>query len=444
MSWQSKVAWSEGLFLRTQHLQQVDRYHETLLDQRTRHITPYPWGFSALEFDTDMAQQSRFGLRRAAGVMPDGLPFDMPTHSPLPAPIDVPDGAAGQTVWLMLPVAVANTREVDRSERSPARFLTGVEKVVDSTSDLRVEEDIEVAHPRLQFEIRSTPKPGFVGLAMGRIVEIRDKTVLFDQKFAPALLVCDAHPVVRGWIDRVVGWIDNRREELARYAADPTAGGGLRSSDYFMLQLLNRSVPHLRHLQRSQYAHPERLFVQLLELAGELATFTTAERSAREYPAYDQDNLEKTFTPVLDDIQRFLSTHLDRRAIRLSLVERGPNAYVSAVQDRNLFRTAAFVLEVAASKPLSEIQIQLPSLLKVGPNTRMNEIVHANLPGIALIHLPMPPPQIRALTNHVYFQFDRQSPMWPEFSQASAIGLHFSGDWPNLEMELWAIREGQA
>ena len=62
----------------------------------------------------------------------------------------------------------------------------------------------------------------------------------------------------------------------------------------------------------------------------------------------------------------------------------------------------------------------------------MNEIVHAHLPGVPLVHLPTPPPQIRAITDHVYFYLDRNSPLWPEFSTASSIGMHFSGDWPEL------------
>jgi len=53
--------------------------------------------------------------------------------------------------------------------------------------------------------------------------------------------------------------------------------------------------------------------------------------------------------------------------------------------------------------------------------------------------MPTPPPQIRALTDHVYFYFDKTSPLWPEFSVASSIGFHFSGDWPGLGLELWAI-----
>ena len=90
MSWYSKVLWSEGLFLKPQHLQQNDRYHERQLEARVQRITPYPWGFSALEIDRDLAQQCRFGLRRATGVMPDGTPFDLPADGPLHEPVDVP------------------------------------------------------------------------------------------------------------------------------------------------------------------------------------------------------------------------------------------------------------------------------------------------------------------------------------------------------------------
>jgi type VI secretion system protein ImpJ len=442
MSWYNKVAWTEGLFLRPHHFQQNDRYHEHLLESRVRHATPYPWGFSYLEIDRDLAQQSKFALRRAAGIMPDGTPFDMPADSPLPPPILVPETASQQVAWLSIPVASANTREVDdRESESAARFITGAEIFVDSSSGLRIEEEIDIAYPRLGYELRKTAKPGYIGLGVTRILEVRDKQIVFDEKYVPPILVCSSHPVVDGWIDRVVGWIDNKLEELARYAADPTAGGGLQSVDYFVLQLLNRHIAVLKHYRSTGYLHPERLFEEFLRLVGELATFATPERRARDYPAYNHDDLENVFGPVMRDLQDFLSARLGRRAIRLEIVERAENAFISTIRDRTLFRNATFVLEVAARRPLTEIQLQFPHLFKIGPNTKMNEIVHAHLPGVPLIHLPTPPPQIRAITDHVYFFFDRQSPLWPEFSIASSIGMHFSGDWPDLELELWAVLE---
>ena len=442
MSWYNKVAWTEGLFLRPHHFQQNDRYHEHLLESRVRHATPYPWGFSYLEIDRDLAQQSKFALRRAAGIMPDGTPFDMPADSPLPPPIVVPETAAQQVAWLSIPVASANAREFDeRESESAARFITGSETFIDSSSVLRIEEEIDIAYPRLGYELRKTAKPGYIGLGVARILEVRDKQIVFDEKYVPPILICNSHPVVDGWIDRVVGWIDNKLEELARYAADPTAGGGLQSVDYFVLQLLNRHIAVLKHYRSTGYLHPERLFEEFLRLVGELATFATPERRARDYPAYNHDDLENVFGPVMRDLQDFLSARLGRRAIRLELVERANNAFISTIRDRTLFRNATFVLEVAARRPLTEIQLQFPHLFKVGPNTKMNEIVHAHLPGVPLIHLPTPPPQIRAITDHVYFFFDRQSPLWPEFSIASSIGMHFSGDWPDLELELWAVLE---
>jgi type VI secretion system protein ImpJ len=442
MSWYSKVFWSEGLFLRPHHLQQNDRYLEHLLERRVGHTTPYPWGFSSFEIDRDLAQQSKFCLRQASGVMPDGTPFDFPMDGPIPDPIAVPDSAAGQIAWLSMPVAAPNTREIDdKDAESASRYVRGAEMFIDSTSALRIEEEIDIAHPRLSFELRRTAKPGYIGLGIARVLEIQDKNILFDEKFVPPMLICAAHPVIEGWINRIIGWIDNKLGELSRYATDPSAGGGLQSVDYLVLQVLNRQIPVLRHFARSGYIHPERLFDELLRFAGELATFATSERRARDYPAYNHDDLENVFTPLVRDIQDFLNAQLGRRAIRLEIIERSRNAFVSPIRDRALFRNATFVLEVAARRPLIEIQHEFPHLFKVGPNTKMNDIVHAHLPGVPLVHLPTPPSHIRAITDHVYFYLDRKSALWPEFSTAGSIGMHFSGEWPELELELWAIME---
>ena len=111
MSWYSKVVWAEGLFLRQHHLQQHDRYVEHLVDLRSRHVRPYPWGFSSLEIDRDLAQQNKFGLRRASGIFPDGTPFDLGDTSPVPNPVDVPEGSERKYVYLTLPGIGPNTRE---------------------------------------------------------------------------------------------------------------------------------------------------------------------------------------------------------------------------------------------------------------------------------------------------------------------------------------------
>ena len=51
MTWNSKVIWSEGMFLQPQHFQQQDRYLEHLVEGRTRPLTRFAWGFTRLEID---------------------------------------------------------------------------------------------------------------------------------------------------------------------------------------------------------------------------------------------------------------------------------------------------------------------------------------------------------------------------------------------------------
>ncbi|MBK8456221.1 MAG: type VI secretion system baseplate subunit TssK [Phyllobacteriaceae bacterium] len=440
MSWYSKVVWSEGLFLRQHHLQQHDRYIEHFVDTRTRHVTPYPWGFAELEIDNDLAQQNKFGLRRASGVFQDGTPFDMPGTSPLPTPVDVPEGSERKFVFLTLPTATANAREADMaSGASGSRYVRELEPVIDSASAMHEVEEIEVGHPRAELAIRETEKPGHSSVVIGRIVEVRDKTIVMDETFAPPVLTCLAHPVTAGWIERVIGWVDTRLEALSRYASDPSSGGGLQAYDYFMLQLLNREINVLKHYRASKYIHPERLYVELLRLSGELATFG-GKRLAATYPPYNHDKLRDVFEPILSDIQRLLSLDIGR-AIRLDLTEVRPNAYMAAVADRTLFRNARFVVEVQAAMPLTQIQLQFPALCKVGPNTKMKDIVNTHLPGIEVVHMPTPPRQIRAISDHVYFQLDKNSQLWPEFSVASSIGMHFAGNWPDLQLDLWAIMD---
>lgn len=442
MSWFSKVAWKEGLFLQPQHLQQADRWVENLVRGRTGVITRYPWGVIEMQIDRDLAQQGRIGLRAVAGIMPDGTPFDAPGSGPLPVAAEVPDDAAGSFVWLTLPDTSPNTRDAAPLDDSsvPTRWGVVAETISDSASSARIEQVLELAVPRLELSVRKTPRAGYQNLRLARIAEVRDGVVTLDDTLPPPALILNAHPQVAGWLTRVIGWIEARLETLARYASDPSAGGGMQASDYLMLMCLNREIGVLRHLAGINAVHPEHLYERLVGLASELATFDNGSRLAPRYPAYDHGDPRAAFNPVVQDIQRLLSRDIGR-AIRLPLRQVRQNSYLAEVSDRNLFREATFVIEVESAKPLGQVQQQFPELCKVGPNTRMNDIVNNNLPGIPLLHLPNPPRQIRVLSSNVYFRLEKNVPMWREFSTAPAIGMHFAGDWPELKLELWAIPE---
>ena len=441
MSLFSKVAWKEGLFLQPQHLQQSDRYFENLIEQRAGLLNPYPWGLAELKIDRDLAQQGQIGLRACTGIMPDGTPFDAPGTGPLPVPVEVPDDGAGLSVWLTLPNISQNGRDVGAGpDAATTRYMLEAETVADNASGTRTEQGVEIAVPRLELDLRKSAKPGYQCLRIARINEVRDGVVSLDDTQPPPAIILAVHPAIEGYLSRVIGWIEAKLESLARYASDPSAGGGMQATDYLMLMVLNREITVLRHLRTCAHIHPEALYQKLIGLSGELSTFDQGKRLAPEYAPYDHADPKASFTPVVQDIQSLLARDVGR-ATRLDLRQVRQNSYLAEVGDRNLFREATFIIEVETSNPLTQVQQQFPQLVKLGPNTRMSEIVKNNLPGIQLVHLPNPPRQIRVVSSNVYFMLDKKTAMWQEFSTAPAIGMHFAGDWPDLKLELWAIPE---
>ncbi|MDB5316979.1 MAG: hypothetical protein JWO24_2823, partial [Rhodospirillales bacterium] len=54
MAWNDKVVWQEGMFLRSQHFQQADRYAEHLVQMRAAPLRAHPWGVTELSLDRDL------------------------------------------------------------------------------------------------------------------------------------------------------------------------------------------------------------------------------------------------------------------------------------------------------------------------------------------------------------------------------------------------------
>ncbi len=54
-----RVVWSEGMFMSPHHMQQLDLYHENLLDLRLGAVEPYPWGVVSVEFDMEALRAGR-------------------------------------------------------------------------------------------------------------------------------------------------------------------------------------------------------------------------------------------------------------------------------------------------------------------------------------------------------------------------------------------------
>ena len=84
---------------------------------------------------------------------------------------------------------------------------------------------------------------------------------------------------------------------------------------------------------------------------------------------------------------------------------------------------------------------RFPAQVKIGPVEKIQGLVKLALPGIALRPLPVAPRQIPFHAGFVYFELDRNSDLWEQLERSGGFSLHIGGEFPDLELEFWAIRE---
>lgn len=445
MSWRGKVVWSSGMFLQPHHFQQETRYLERLVDARARSITPFAWGFTELEVDEGLLALGKLGITRASGLLPDGTPFSMPQLDPLPPPLAVPADVKGEVIYLALPLQREGLNEVDFGTGDGGeltRFDAEEEEVRDNTDASDEPTTIQTGRLKARLVRAKESNEAYALLGVALVAERRsDGQVTLERSYIAPQVAIDATAQLSASTSLLHGLILQRAQALAGRMGQLSHGVS-ELADFLMLQTLNRNEPIFSQHAATPNAHPRELHRDCLRLAGDLATLSSSARRPPEFPPYRHDDLARTFTPVFDSLRGMLTAVLEQNALQIELVDRKYGVRTAVVTDLELARTGTFVLAVNAQVPGEQLRQRFPAQTKLGPVDKIRDLVNLQLPGIGLRSLPVAPRQLPFHAGYFYFELDRNSPeLWKPIEQNGSVAMHISGDFPGLELELWAIRK---
>ena len=443
MSVHNKVVWSEGLFLRPQHFQQQDRYFERYVESRCQALIPHSWGFTAIELERDLLSIGKFGLRRAAGVFPDGTPVRMPEDDPLPPPIDVGPHVRDQIVYLAVPLRRSGAVDVDRAAGGDELARHDVRDVEarDATSMSGEAAVLEVGALRTRFLLASEVTQAYACVPLAHLVECRaDKQVVLDEAFIPTVLDVRASARLSTFVTELLGLLHQRGDALGGRVSATGRGASAEIADFLMLQAINRYEPLLAHVAVSGLLHPEELFRICASAAGELATFTTSSKRPSPLAAYRHERLRESFDPVIAALRAALGTVLELSAIPIPIESKKFGISVAAVADRTLYTTAVFILAARADVPAEDLRRRFPAQLKIGPVEKIRDLVNLQLPGVPVHPVPVAPRQIPYHAGFVYFELDQTHELWGQLASSGGVAMHVAGEFPGLTLEFWAIR----
>ena len=444
MTGKNRVAWREGMFLRPQHFQAQERYFDAHIRARVDSVQPYAWGFTSITIDEDLASLGKFGLSARLRSAARWHAVLDSRRAPAAAAARCSGGCARRR-GVADPSGGAARGAVEFREAEAAsdeaRFAVAEQDVPDAFSDDTVTEPIEFGLPNLRFGVTRDQTYGRVTLGHGTGPRGQQQEAYLRRPLHSADTRHCGGRAPHGWPHR-------------HYRTRGTKGRGAGSSRCRSHRMGARKPSPASCFCRSstagcrcsgiskRFRRYTRAAVSRLSSAwpGSSPTLIRPDRKPPALPLYDHENPQLASSRCSICSSRCCRRYSSVRPSSCRSNRKARGAYVCTITDHNLFKTGYFYLAVAASVPVEEIRRVFPSVAKIAAVQKMKQIVESALPGVPLRHVPTPPPQIRVLPGHVYFELDRSVRDWRDFATAPGLGLHVAGEWPELRLELWCVK----
>lgn len=446
MSYSAKILWGEGLFLRPQHFQRQDAYHESRLHATAQVIQPYGWGVRHASFDTDALASGVLRVTELSLFFPDGELYAAPQADELPPPLvldSIPAGVSELTFHLaMQPLHDAGGNYREQAEGALSSRYVGAQT---ETADLFTEAEVaEITYLKkaVRLVAETEPRDQFISLPVVRVRRTATGGFELDESFVAPSLAINASAVLHLRLRRLIDALQAKVNALYGFHREPSKNIiEFRSGDiasFWLLHTANASFAALAHLYHHPDLHPERLFQEMLRLAGALMTFSKSHTLA-DLPVYDHDNPGPVFARLDGIIRDLLDTVISTRYFSIALEETRPSFHLGRLDSGKIDDKTSFYLSVTADMPVAELVEAIPSRFKLGAPDDVEKLVLSSMPGVPLSYTPQVPPAIPVRPGACYFAIEARGALYDRMLQAQTITIYAPAGIRELKLELIAV-----
>lgn len=445
------MVWSEGMYLGPHHFQAQSRYFEDSIQFATATLWYASFGLVGVELDAEALHNGTVSLVHARGILPDGLPFNMPESDALPearAVADLfPPTRDGITVMLAIPPRKPNGYNCSLDDHeSEARYVAEARVLYDENSGAD-ERPVRLGRKNLRLILDTEPAGDLLTLPIARVIRTGSGHFGYDPNFVPPVLQISSSVRLLSMMKRLIELLNEKSATVSSGRRSGSRMGAEFSTreiaSFWLLHSVNSAIPPLQHLLVAKRGHPEELFVEMSRLAGSLCTFAL-DSHPRDLPLYDHLNLTECFEKLERHIRLHLETIVPTNCISIPLRPAGNYYWEGEITDQRCLARSRWVFAIHAEMGEAELMAQTPKLIKVCSPPFVRELVKRALPGLALTHLPVPPPAISTRVETQYFGISRSGPCWDHMVKAQQIGVYVPGEFPGPEVEILVVLDNQS
>ena len=447
MSTTTKVLWGEGLFLRPQHFQLQDQFHENRLNDVARTLHPYYWGVRSVKFDTVALANGQLRVEELSVIFPDGGIYNAPASDVPPAALNLatmPDSAESCTIYLAIsPLKEYGENSVEGDAQN-GQIVRYVRRHVERPDLFTQAIPAEVT--TLENWVRLLPdsesREQFVTVPIARIRRSGTGGYQLDSDFIPPSSSIKASPALQLMTRRVLDILQAKVNALYGHHREPSKNViEFRSGDiasFWLLHTASQYYSSILHLFQNPQLHPERLFQEMLSLSGALMTFSKS-YSLSDLPTYTHEQPTLSFFNLDRIIRDLLETVISTRYFAIALSEVKPSFWNGRLESDKIDAATTFYLAVSSTMSAAELVDTIPVRIKVGAPDDVEKFVLSAMPGVRLTYTPQVPAAVPVRPGHYYFALENKGALYERMLKAQALSIYAPNSFPDLKFELIAV-----
>lgn len=448
----NKVLWGEGLFLRPQHFQQQDQYHEHRLRESVQLLHPYAWGVLHQRIDRDALANDVLRVLELSLRFQDGELVDAPGADALPEPVDLsalPQSQQSIVYYAALPAfkpfggnfgPPGQTGQSTQSG-SVARFVQSNADTPDLFTQA-AQAELSYLSKNLRLVSELEPRDSFIHFPLVRLRRVATGGFELDPAFVPPSVSLRAAPILVLQLRRLIDALQAKVAALQGHHREPSRNViEFRSGDmssFWLLHTASSAYASLSHYFHHPALHPERLFEQLLGLAGALMTFSKS-WTLGDLPVYQHLDPGPSFARLHQIVRELLDTVISSKYFAIALNEVRPSHFVGMLDSGKIDDKTTFYVAVSANMPALELVDSVPQRFKVGAPDDVDKFVLSAMPGVRLQHAPQVPAAVPVRPDTCYFTVEAKGQMYERMLQAQSIAIFVPSGMEDLKLELVAV-----
>ncbi len=452
LQYSPSLSWTDGVFLRPHHFQQVQQGLALARSSERSLALPYAYGLAHLDIDETALEHFHFSIQSLQAILPGGTEVDLPRNAEAEALDLTPElsTASTLTVYLAVPPlreGEGNVAGDEAAGAAPRRFTAEPQMCYDLNAGGN-EQPIMFRRLKLLLSTRPEALPGYEKLPLMRLVCHRSAdgrpSLSRDASYMAPSLTLSAAPELLHRLEALCSHLSHIATNLVTSLREREMQTQARATERLekMLKcgLLQSSLQALRQLAAIPSATPQALYTELCRLLMQLAAFRPLE-DVPEPALYRHDDCLPLFTEVMEAIYRLTAAEATEWCVRVELRhDETAEAWVGDLKEEWLGSVRAVCVCVLSSGHPRRVA----DLVEAGDAFKLTAAsqCHMRIRGVRLEEQRVPSPLLPASDKRLWFCAARplEDDTWQDIAAERRCALTWSPQiLPDTQAELYLI-----